>query len=89
APGIIDVCMEWTDSQPVLHVMDRGPGYSLGKAVLPDDPFAEGQRGLYIVAAVGSDFTVTPMPGRGTHAQVVLPVYRSSTEKAQSRPALL
>ncbi|MDP9017145.1 MAG: PAS domain-containing protein, partial [Candidatus Eremiobacteraeota bacterium] len=42
APGIIDVCMEWTDSQPVLHVMDRGPGYSLGKAVLPDDPFAEG-----------------------------------------------
>ncbi len=71
APGLVDVALSWDDAAtPVLHVIDDGPGYVPRSGLPPDD--AESGRGLYIVAQLSREFTVTKLARRGVHARAVL-----------------
>ena len=71
APGFVDVELTWDDATaPVLHVTDDGPGYVPRTGLPPPD--SESGRGLYIVAQLTREFTVTQRPQRGAHARAVL-----------------
>lgn len=76
APGPIDVHLDWSGSYPVLHVTDRGRGFTR-KPALPDDPMHESGRGLYIVDALARSLRVERVPKYGTHVAVELPVRRA------------
>jgi PAS domain S-box-containing protein len=71
APGLIEVALDLSGEQPVLHVVDGGGGFQ-HNARLPADALAESGRGLYIVATVADEFTVSRSPGGGAHARAVL-----------------
>jgi PAS domain S-box-containing protein len=74
APGTVDIEVEWRGDAPVLHVLDRGPGYDRAEALPPS--LSETGRGLYLVATLTREFTVTRLPGYGSHARAVLPIDR-------------
>lgn len=71
APGPIDITFDWNDEMPVLHVLDRGPGFTLVPR-LPSDLLSERGRGLYIVWSLAEDFNVTERFDGGSHARAVL-----------------
>lgn len=71
APGPIEITFEWNGDPPVLHVLDRGPGFTLVPR-LPSDLLSERGRGLYIVWALAEDFNVTERFDGGSHARAVL-----------------
>ena len=71
APGPAEIALEWVGSRPVLHVRDRGPGFAFAPR-LPPDIYSESGRGLFLIAALAEDFSVTLRPGGGSHARVVL-----------------
>jgi anti-sigma regulatory factor (Ser/Thr protein kinase) len=71
AAGLVDVIADWSGSAPVLHVLDRGPGFH-HIAMLPADLYSESGRGLFIVSALTQDFRVTRRNGGGSHARAVL-----------------
>ena len=75
APGSIHVRLDWSASQPVLSVRDHGPGFAF-RSALPEDPLAEGGRGLFIVASLVRDLAVEKMPENGTVVRATLPVTR-------------
>ena len=72
APGTIDVRLDWTADRPVLHVLDRGPGFQFVPQ-LPLDMLAESGRGLFIVHQMAPDFTIIRRPYGGSHARAVIP----------------
>ena len=71
APGIVDVVVDYSTDQPVLHVLDRGVGFR-HISRLPADPLSESGRGLFIISSVAEDFTVTLRPDGGSHARVII-----------------
>ncbi len=71
APGPIDVYLERDDDVPVVHVLDRGPGFEFA-ARLPPDVFSESGRGLFLIATLAEDLHVVRRPDGGSHARVVL-----------------
>jgi hypothetical protein len=71
APGAVDVIADWSGADPVLHVLDRGPGFR-HIAILPPDLLSESGRGLFIVSALTQDFRVAKGPKGGSHARAVL-----------------
>jgi PAS domain S-box-containing protein len=71
APGPIEIMFDWNDDTPVLHVLDRGPGFTLVPR-LPSDLLSERGRGLYIVWTLAEDFNVTERFDGGSHARAVL-----------------
>ncbi len=71
APGPIEIMFDWHEDAPVLHVLDRGPGFTLA-ARLPSDLLSERGRGLYIVWTLAEDFNVTERYDGGSHARAVL-----------------
>lgn len=71
APGPLDVMLAWDDRHPVLHVLDRGPGFQF-VAKLPSDLYSENGRGLFLIAALAEAFHVTRRVEGGSHARVVL-----------------
>jgi PAS domain S-box-containing protein len=71
APGPIEIFFDWSESAPVLHVLDRGPGFALAPK-LPSDLLSERGRGLYIVWSLTEDFNVTHRHDGGSHARAVL-----------------
>ncbi|MGA8574334.1 MAG: SpoIIE family protein phosphatase [Candidatus Cybelea sp.] len=74
APGPIEIVFDWSyKAAPVLHVLDRGPGFTFAPK-LPTDPLSERGRGLYIVSSLAEDFNVTPRYDGGSHARAVLGV---------------
>jgi anti-sigma regulatory factor (Ser/Thr protein kinase) len=77
-PGPIDVDLEWEGEHAVLHVMDRGPHFTLS-AELPEDILSEDGRGLFLIAALGENLSYAPLPVRGNHVSVVLPVRRRTS----------
>jgi GAF domain-containing protein/anti-sigma regulatory factor (Ser/Thr protein kinase) len=79
-PGSIDVDLEWEGERAVLHVMDRGPHFT-PNAELPEDPWSEDGRGLFLIAALGENLSYAPLPVRGNHVSVVLPVRRRTNEE--------
>lgn len=75
APGSINVRLDWSSEQPVLSVADHGPGFEL-RPELPQDPLAEGGRGLFIVASLASDLSVERVADNGMVVRATLPVTR-------------
>jgi anti-sigma regulatory factor (Ser/Thr protein kinase) len=71
AAGPVEVIVDWMGSAPVLHVRDRGPGFThIPK--LPRDIMAENGRGLYIISSLTEEFNVERAPECGSHARAVL-----------------
>ena len=73
APGRVDAALDWTRPEPVLHLLDSGPGY-VAEIRPPADEFAESGRGLFICAALGRDLEVSRHLGGGAHVSIALPV---------------
>ena len=71
APGIVDIIVDSSGEQSVLHVLDRGVGFR-HLSRLPSDPLSEDGRGLFIIAAMTTEFTVGQRVGGGSHARAVL-----------------
>ena len=74
APGPIEMILDWArGASPVLHVLDRGPGFTFAPK-LPSDVLDERGRGLYIVWSLAEDVNVTPRHDGGAHARAVLSI---------------
>jgi len=72
APGPVEIVLNWTHAAaPVLHVLDRGPGFTFAPK-LPLDLLSERGRGLYIVWSLAEDCNVTLRHDGGAHARAVL-----------------
>jgi PAS domain S-box-containing protein len=71
APGAVEVIVDWSGPEPVLHVLDNGPGFR-HISILPPDLLSESGRGLFIVSALTHDFRVSKRPAGGSHARAVL-----------------
>jgi len=71
APGAIEVIVDWSGPEPVLHVLDNGPGFR-HISILPPDLLSESGRGLFIVSALTHDFRVSKRAKGGSHARAVL-----------------
>lgn len=88
ASGPAWVSLLWSGPQPVVTVYDLGPGFTL-KPRLPDDPLAEGGRGLYLVAHMAERLTAAVRASGGARVSAVLPVTRpevSAPEPTQEPP---
>lgn len=80
------VSLRWNGMHPLLSVADVGPGFigpgEAGPGLidatrtlvprLPDDPLAEGGRGLFLVAHFALDVAVAPRATGGTVVSVTL-----------------
>ena len=74
APGPVEIVLNWTHAAaPVLHVLDRGPGFTFAPK-LPLDLLSERGRGLYIVWSLAEDCNVTLRYDGGAHARAVLAI---------------
>ena len=71
APGPVEVIADWSGPDPVLHVVDSGPGFR-HISILPPDLLSESGRGLFIVSALTHDFRVAKGAKGGSHARAVL-----------------
>jgi anti-sigma regulatory factor (Ser/Thr protein kinase) len=69
--GAIEVALDLDGPDPVLHVLDRGPGFTY-YARLPNDPMSESGRGLFIATRLVREMSVTRRRGGGSHARAVL-----------------
>ncbi len=69
--GPVQVVVDFSAPSPVLHVLDRGPGFR-HIALLPSDIYSESGRGLFLISALTADFHVSRRPDGGSHARVVL-----------------
>jgi anti-sigma regulatory factor (Ser/Thr protein kinase) len=76
APGPVEIILDWTGPLPVLHMLDEGPGFvsRRSRERLPTDDWSESGRGLFIINACATAFSVrNRSEGRGTHASATLP----------------
>lgn len=73
APGPLSISLEFRDDRAVLHVIDKGPGFTYHPA-LPENLWAEGGRGLFLVSSLARDVQVERLAGLGSHVIVTLPV---------------
>jgi PAS domain S-box-containing protein len=73
APGAIEVVLDWSATFPVIHVLDRGPGFVL-TTKLPSNTLSERGRGLFLVWSLAEDVNVSRRNGGGAHARAVLSV---------------
>jgi PAS domain S-box-containing protein len=71
--GLAEIAVDATGEYPVLHVLDRGSGFTF-HARLPNDVMSESGRGLYIASMLARDLSVVPRPDGGSHARAVLPL---------------
>jgi PAS domain S-box-containing protein len=71
APGAVEFVLDHTGGDLVLHVIDDGPGFERAP-MLPIDVMSESGRGLFIVAELTREFSVTKRHPRGSHARAVL-----------------
>jgi len=87
----VEVALDLSGDAPVLHALDRGPGFTYS-ARLPMDLMSAGGRGLFIVRSLTHDLVVTKRAGGGSHARAVLPfAIRRITlhERSASIPSLI
>ena len=75
----VEAALDLTVEEPVLHVLDRGPGFTF-YARLPKDNMSESGRGLYIATMWARDVSVVPRPDGGSHARVVLKMNRPARD---------
>ncbi len=89
AGGNVDVLLDMTNEQPVLHVCDRGPGFAYAPKMFVDAWRTDG-RGLMIVNRLAADFSVSMRYGGGSHVRFVVPerVHGAFRRTDESAPAL-
>lgn len=86
APGPLSVSVEFRGPEILLHVIDKGPGFTYEPA-LPESLWSEGGRGLFLVSMLARAVNVERLAGLGTHVTATLPVSRSShANGASTRP---
>ena len=85
--GSVDVAIDVHEGAPVLHVLDRGPGFHFSTR-LPRNLMSESGRGLFIVAALAREFSVVPRKDGGSHARVVLPFDVPRRARNRMQPAM-
>jgi integral membrane sensor domain MASE1/anti-sigma regulatory factor (Ser/Thr protein kinase) len=78
APGLVNIEIDWSAAQPVVTIVDSGPGLNALKAALPKDQLAEHGRGLYLISSLAQDVRLESPCGRGTRMRVVLPMSRAT-----------
>ena len=71
APGAVEIILDVSLAQPVLHVLDAGNGFEY-RARLPNDLLSERGRGLYMVAALADEVSAERRRTVGSHVRVVL-----------------
>ncbi len=71
AAGAVEFVLDHSGGDVVLHVIDEGPGFERAP-MLPIDVMSESGRGLFIVAELTREFSVTKRHPRGSHARAVL-----------------
>ena len=71
AAGAVEFVLDHTGGELVLHVIDEGPGFERAP-MLPIDVMSESGRGLFIVAELTREFSVTKRHPRGSHARAVM-----------------
>ncbi len=76
APGLVEIHIDWFADQPIMTVRDAGPGMTRSRFALPDDPFDENGRGLFLVKQLAGDISVKDSPGFGSEIRVTLPIRR-------------
>lgn len=69
--GNAEVCLDWPDGTPVLHVLDEGPGFHYVDARTPD-LLSESGRGLFLVAAMSQGIDVHHRQASGSHVRAIL-----------------
>lgn len=77
APGPVQIRLQWSLGNPTLIVHDEHEAFS-PSFTLPDDPFQESGRGLFIVHALAKSVSVYDIEGDGTKVSAVLPVWRAA-----------
>jgi anti-sigma regulatory factor (Ser/Thr protein kinase)/predicted ArsR family transcriptional regulator len=75
APGPAWVHLDWSARQPLVEVHDLGPGFVL-RPSLPEDPLAEGGRGLFIANQLTEELSVAAKAAGGSKVTAKLPVTR-------------
>jgi serine phosphatase RsbU (regulator of sigma subunit)/anti-sigma regulatory factor (Ser/Thr protein kinase) len=68
----VEFALDISGDVPILHVLDRGPGFTYN-ARLPQDIMSDSGRGLFIVRSMISDLNITPRTDGGSHARAVMP----------------
>ena len=76
APGSVDVILAMDGHAPVLHILDRGGGFRFSPK-LPSNLMSENGRGLFLVASLTEDFSVSRRHDGGSHARAVLCIVKS------------
>jgi anti-sigma regulatory factor (Ser/Thr protein kinase) len=92
------ITLRWDGVHPLLSVADVGPGFSVAARPglinaartlvprLPDDPLADGGRGLYLVAYLALDVAVAERSTGGSVVSVTLDLKRAGTDAAEELP---
>ncbi|HEX8805761.1 MAG TPA: ATP-binding protein, partial [Candidatus Aquilonibacter sp.] len=73
APGPLSVSLEQRDGALLLHVIDKGRGFSY-RPRLPSNVWSESGRGLFLISKLARGVEVERIPGLGSHVTVTLPV---------------
>ncbi len=73
APGPLSVSLELRGQALLLHVIDKGAGFTY-RPKLPANLWAESGRGLYLISKLAHSVEVERVPGLGSHVTVTLPV---------------
>jgi PAS domain S-box-containing protein len=71
APGPVEIAVFQRKSRWELHVIDSGRPFSPSRA-LPNDPFSERGRGLFIVQQLAANVRILPIGRCGNHIVVTL-----------------
>jgi len=67
----VDIAIDQSGPHTVVHVLDSGNGFSYISRLAPD-LYSEDGRGLFLIAALTTDFHVEKRAGGGSHARAVL-----------------
>jgi anti-sigma regulatory factor (Ser/Thr protein kinase) len=72
AGGRIEIVLDGTGADAVVHVLDEGRGFAAHHET-PDDAWAESGRGLRLIRLMTDDFIVSSRPGGGSDVGARLP----------------
>jgi anti-sigma regulatory factor (Ser/Thr protein kinase) len=86
APGLVEINIAWHGNTPVMTVRDSGPGMERIRHTLPEDPFDENGRGLFLIKRLAEDLTVKASPGFGTEVRVTLPIRKQPATMPKEMP---
>ncbi|HLJ85131.1 MAG TPA: SpoIIE family protein phosphatase [Candidatus Eremiobacteraceae bacterium] len=75
APGPVNIYVDWADSRPVIHAIDRGKGFKF-ESHLPDS-YSESGRGLYLIRAACDSVHVERLGDYGNYVSATLRMRRS------------